>query len=83
MAQRIEYVCTPQVLREDGRLRRAYSFHVLAMNKNSVQTIATFEDICQNQREAEALVAIFRRNQVPPSQVRDVLEDYIEAKQQR
>lgn len=74
----LEYICTPQVVREDdGHLRKAYRFHVLETGGKEPKLVCAVNDVCAHEEEARELEGLFRRNQISPAHILDVLEDWI------
>jgi len=76
--QPLHYACTAQSLRdEDGNPRKAYRFSVLDASGEEPRLLCAVDDICACEAQAGQLEDLFRRNQVSPKHVLDVLEDWL------
>jgi len=71
----LDYICTKQEVQDEtGEPRTAYCFQVLDSNG---AVLLAVDDVCGSEERARALEALFRRNQVAPVHVMDVLEDFL------
>ena len=74
MAQ-LDYICSKQQIQDEtGEPRTAYRFQVLDAEG---AVLLAVDDICGGEAQARALEELFRRNQVAPVHVMDVLEDFL------
>ena len=74
----LHYACTERTYldTDTGALRRAYRFEV--SNADTGKLLCVVDDICSSKKDARALEKLFRRNQVAPVHVMDVLKDWLE-----
>jgi len=70
-----EYICSEQKIQdEEGGPRAAYRLAVL---DDAGMALLSVGDVCGSERRARELEDLFRRNQVAPVHVLDVLEDWL------
>ena|GEM_PF-2107190 len=75
--QKLHYICTAQLVRNKfGKTRKCYRFNVFDIGGPEPRLLYCVNDICSTEKDARALEALFRRNQVSLCHVRDVLEDW-------
>lgn len=72
--QKWNYTCTEQTIPdEEGGTRTGYRFTVTEQGR----ALLCVDDVCGSEHRARELERLFRRNQVSPVHVLDVLEDWL------